>query len=119
MSKSTEEKLTSDEKLPVNSGVRTISNIEAQVIADNIYNASIVSGTDEALLYAQFDKLKNQNDFNEVYNAFGKRQYSKFWGNVGDPLTSDRHDMIAVLTNELTVKEQEYLKNSYPHLTIF
>lgn len=119
LSKSSEEKLKKDEELPVNNTDTTISNVQAQVIADNIYNASIVQGTDEALLYAQFDKLKKQDDFNAVYNAFGKRQYSKFWGNVGDPVTSDKHDMIAVLTNELTDKEQEYIKNNYPHLTIF
>ncbi|WP_034039765.1 hypothetical protein [Wocania ichthyoenteri] len=119
LSKPSEEKLKNDEELPVSNTKTTITNVQAQVIADNIYNASIESGTDEALLYAQFDKLKNQNDFNAVYNAFGKRQYSKFWGNVGDPVTSDKHDMIAILTNELTTKEQEYLKNNYPHLTIF
>ncbi|TJY33381.1 hypothetical protein [Pontimicrobium aquaticum] len=99
----------------------TLTDEQSKVIADNLYKAmvSYLWGTDEKIIFNEFAKLKSGADFNKVYNAFGLRQYSTTWGNVGDPFTSEKHNLITILTNELTSKEQNKLRASNPYLSIF
>lgn len=116
--KSDQEKLNDADKFNVNNS--TLTDIQAKTIGENLYKATVSQvGTDEDLIYTQFDKLHNQSDFNKVYNVFGKRQYSETWGNVGDPVTSAKRDLIFILSNELNVSEQQKIKEDYPHLVIF
>ena len=109
--------LKDSEKLNQNNA--TITETQAKVIAENFHTAVMGLGTDEDLIYEQLNKLKNQNDFNAVFNAFGKRQYSQTWGNIGDPLTSDKYDLLFILANELSSNEQQYIKETYPYLVLF
>ncbi|MBP0902391.1 hypothetical protein ACFSKN_02085 [Mariniflexile gromovii] len=99
----------------------TLTKEKAKLIAENFYTALAGTslGKDSKLLYAQFEKMKNQDDFNMVFNAFGKRQFSRFWDNVGDPWTSDLLDLLQILAVEISAVEQQFINNKYPHLTMF
>lgn len=111
--------LDASDKLPERGS--SLSSLEAIAIADNMYKAlvSYLWGTDEKLFYAQLDKLKTQQDFNAVYNAFGLRKYSTTWGNQGDPITTDNHNLIFIIIADLKKKEQTFVKMNYPFLRIF
>ncbi|MDT0689372.1 hypothetical protein RM549_06215 [Salegentibacter sp. F188] len=93
----------------------TINQVQALSIADRLYAAMVISGTDEEAIYEALTDL-SYNDFVKVYEAFGRRQYSKFWGNEGDPLTSDKHHLITWLTNELSTEEIKAIEKTIPNL---
>lgn len=92
-----------------------LSDANAKLIADRLYAAMVQVGTNEDEIFSAVEGL-NVNDFNKVYKAFGLRQYSLFWGNVGDPFTSDKHDLITWLTNELSDNDLNKLRTSIPGL---
>lgn len=93
----------------------SLSQIQALAIADRLYAAMVISGTDEEAIYDALSEL-TYNDFVRVYEAFGRRQYSKFWGNEGDPLTSDSHHLVTWLTNELNTEEIKAIEKTIPNL---
>lgn len=93
----------------------TLNQVQALAIADRLYAAMVISGTDEAAILKALSGL-NYNDFIKVYDAFGRRQYSKFWGNEGDPLTSDKHHLITWLTNELEPADIKQIEKIIPNL---
>ncbi len=93
----------------------TLSDTQAKFISERLYNAMKGSGTDEAAILKALQGL-TENDFVKVYESFGKRQYSMFWGNIGDPLTSSNHHLITWLTNELNESEINDLKKVIPNL---
>lgn len=93
----------------------TLSDVQAKAIADRLHAAMQGMGTDEAAILSALEGL-TENDFVKVYEAFGKRQYSLFWGNVGDPLTSDNHHLITWLTNELDESEIKEIQKVIPNL---
>lgn len=104
--------------VPINDVGSNISDTKAHSIAAQLWSAIItIKGTDERAIKNALYGLSKE-DFNKVYNAFGKRQYSMFFGNQGDPLTSDKHDLITILQNELSYKELEELRLSNPNLPI-
>jgi hypothetical protein len=117
--KTSQEDLADKDKLQT--GESKITKEQALIIANNFYTALAGTslGKNSSLLYAQFEKLKSQEDFNMVYNAFGKRQFSRFWDNVGDKWTSDLVDLITILTVEISAVEQAFIKGKYPHLNMF
>ena len=92
-----------------------LSQAQAMAIADRLYAAMAQVGTDEAEIFDALNGL-TYNDFVKVYDAFGKRQYSLTWGNVGDPLTSSKHHLITWLTNELNADEIKQLEKIIPNL---
>lgn len=98
----------------------TLSKTEAQGIANKMYQAMSGVGTDEDNLMEAFAKIKNEDDFNFVYNLFGKRQYSKFWGNDGDPASSDKLDLLEWLANDLSNDPsiKRTLSKSHPYIII-
>lgn len=109
-----------EEKLPdldvdYTQPISTISDAQAQLIAERLYNAMSGTGTDEDEIFDALSGL-TVNDFVKVYDKFGMRQYSLFWGNVGDPLTSGKHHLITWLTNELNTDEINQLKAMIPGL---
>ncbi|WP_299116870.1 hypothetical protein [uncultured Winogradskyella sp.] len=116
---SDDEELDNDDLFPQSSA--TITDVEAKTIAETLYTALVtyLGGTNEDLVYAQLAKLNNQDDFNKVYNKFGLRQYSKFWGNEGDPLTSSKHDLIKIMSNEFNQEEQDYIRQTFPQIKVF
>jgi hypothetical protein len=97
----------------------TLSDTAASILAETLYDAMEGTGTDEHTIYLAFKKMANRADFNKVYNAFGKRQYSRTWGNVGDPVTSSRYDLIQWLAYELTNEERNKLVQDNSQLQIF
>lgn len=92
-----------------------LSDVQATTIAERLYNAMAGVGTDEQAILSALQGL-TENDFIKVYEAFGKRQYSLFWGNKGDPLTSSKHHLITWLTNELNDNEIKELQKVIPNL---
>ena len=116
-----DDNLDSDETFNVDGS--NFTEVQAKSIADNFASALMTSfkttGDDKLLVYKQFDKMSSQEDFNAVFNAFGKRQYSVTWGNIGDPITSDKRDLIFILNNELHIDDKEHMKSKYPFLQIF
>jgi len=101
----------------------TINQNQAQSIANNFYvGLATANGgfyNDWNLILAQFAKLKNDFDYNLVFNAFGKRQYSTFWKNGGDPLFSNNWDLNFILSNDLSLEEKNIIINKFPNLHIF
>lgn len=93
----------------------SLSQVQALAIADRLYAAMKGLGTDEVAVMKALSGL-DYNDFVKVYEAFGKRQYSTFWGNIGDPLTSKDHHLITWLTNELKPSEIKQLEQVIPNL---
>jgi hypothetical protein len=98
----------------------TINEVQALAIADRLYAAMVImsvteGGTDEDAIYEALTGL-TYNDFVKVYEAFGRRQYSKYWGNEGDPLTSDKHHLVTWLTNELEPPEIRAIEKIIPNL---
>lgn len=91
----------------------TLTDVQARTIADRLYSAMASVGTDEDEIKEALTGL-TYNEFVKVYEAFGKRQYSIAWGNVGDPITSDKHHLITWLTNELDSKDIDALKVIIP-----
>lgn len=98
----------------------TIDETKAKEYADMLYQAmTTITGTDEAKIYSVFARLKNRGDFNMVYNAFGKRQRSNFFGNEGDPLSSSRYDLTYWLNDEFNDDEKLHVLEAYPQLNLF
>ena len=97
----------------------TLSDTAATILAETLYDAMEGTGTDEQNIFLAFRKMANRADFNKVYNAFGKRQYSRTWGNQGDPLTSSKYDLLQWLAYELTNEERDKLVQDNPQLQIF
>ncbi len=95
----------------------TLTDVQAQNIAEKLFTAMATVGTDEKAIFSALSGL-NANDFLKVYNAFGMRQYSLFWGNVGDPITSDKHHLITWLANELSVSDAKKLEQKIPGLKL-
>lgn len=106
-----------DEQL--NDAGATVSDTEARILAENLFDAMSSPGTNEEVIFLTFRKMKNRADYNKVYNAFGKRQYSFTWGNVGDPVTSHNQDLITWISSELSVADQDKLMSENPQLNIF
>lgn len=104
-------KLDKNPKFPNSS----LTDVQAKGIAERLFNAMKGVGTDEAAIFSALNGL-TENDFIKVYESFGKRQYSLFWGNVGDPLTSSNHHLITWLTNELDAPEVKQLQKVIPNL---
>jgi len=104
-------KLSTNPNLPKS----TLSDVKVKVIAEQLYAAMKGVGTDEAEIISALTGL-SENDFVRVYESFGKKQYSLFWGNVGDPLTSGNHHLITWLTNELGNAEIKELQKVIPNL---
>ena len=100
----------------------TLTKVQAQSIADGFFAATVTEGLSNTfeMVKPLFERMQNQDDFNAVYNAFGRRQYSMFWGNAGDPVSSDKHDLLTILNNEITSNdEKQYIRINYPNIKIF
>ncbi|WP_417885338.1 hypothetical protein [Zunongwangia sp.] len=109
--------LTKDEipKLKKNPSVpdSSLSSVEAQAITETLYIAmqsAFAANDKETKTILNTLNGLTQNDFVKVYDAFGARQYSLFWKNVGDPFTSDDHSLLTWLSNELS--EENFRKIS-------
>ena len=92
-----------------------LTDVQAQAIAERLYVAMKSVGTDEAMIRTALTNL-SENDFVKVYKAFGKRQYSLTWGNMGDPLTSSKHHLITWLQNELSSSDLKEIQKIVPNL---
>lgn len=93
----------------------TLTDVQATAIADRLYAAMSGTGSSNKPVLAALQGL-TANDFIRVYDAFGKRQYSLFWGNIGDPVTSSNHHLITWLTNELSDSEIKEMQKIIPNL---
>ncbi len=96
----------------------TITETQAKSYADSLYIYMADNGTEEEDVYSVLSKLKNQKDFNKVYNAFGKRLYIPFAGE-GNGLFGNYYDLIFWLNNEFLDREKDYIKENFPNITIF
>jgi hypothetical protein len=89
---------------------------KAKGLASSLYSAmNVATGTDEDAIYAILKPL-SRADFGAVYNAFGKRNYSRFFGEGGIVGISDKLDLIQWLREELTDDEILHVKKINPDL---
>lgn len=109
---------TTDVKDEKSESGSTITDEAAEIYAIRLWQAMYAPGTEEDDIFAVFRYLKSRGDFNKVFNAFGERQYSTTFGNVGDP-TSPRYNLTQWLTMELDPDEHRTLLNQNPQLNIF
>ncbi|MGE5944603.1 MAG: hypothetical protein ACM31G_09715 [Flavobacteriales bacterium] len=105
----------------INYSQSKLNDAQALGIAEQLYAIMSTVGKSntkekEAILAAL--KGLNVNDFIKVVDAFGSRQYSLTWGNVGDPWTSDKHHLLTWLGNELDAEYQQKLQSRIPGLQI-
>lgn len=97
-----------------------LTQSQAEVIAENLYNAMASMGTDEAEIFKSFERIKSDSDYNMVYNSFGLRLYSETWGNGGTiGGLSERYNLTQWLTKELSVEEQAELQEANPEINLF
>lgn len=116
---SVNDKLPNSDRMPDTGS--TITDEQAKSYANDLKNAFIYEGLKDSweLCKPVLNKLRNKADFSKVYNAFGLVQYSMTWGNVGDPIFSGKHDLLAIMSNELTIGQKAELAKNYSHLGIF
>lgn len=101
----------------------TLTPDKAKNVAEMVWTGAmsrnpLTLGTDFDIIKRAFGNIKNLADWNMVYNAFGLRQYSMFWGNEGDPLTASKRNMIEVLLNELTDSQIDWINTNHPYITL-
>jgi|SRR5690606_13332609 len=102
----------------------TIDNLKSQSLANILYEATAnhtqfgFPATDEKAIYYVLSQLYNQADFNKVYKDFGLRKYSKDFGTASGVVTKE-FDLIEILKYELNQNEIKYIRENYPHLSIF
>lgn len=94
----------------------TITEAEAQVIANNLFNAMKDIGTNEDTIITILSKI-NGDDFKLIYAKFGTRWYDSFtgqamstepsWYNVGYKTC----DLVTMLREELSGDELAYFEN--------
>lgn len=100
----------------------SLSETEAQTMAERLYDAMRYFGTEEEVI---FDTLKglNNNDFSKIYVAFGKRYYNEVFVGGGEApswlLGSRLCDLIQWLEFELDLQEKKKLKKLAPELGLF
>ena len=83
----------------------TITDAQAKNYAENLFQAfNYTFGTDKGVIDGVFTQL-NPEDFNKVYNAYGRRSYSSVTGGTPSPLTylwnREDLDLISWLNYEL------------------
>lgn len=93
-----------------------LNQTQALSIADQLYVLMAPVGNSNVSKIKTILSGLAYNDFIKVYDAFGRKQYSKFWGNDGDPFTSDKHHLITWLTNELEPEEIKQIEKIIPNL---
>ena len=89
---------------------------QAYALANSLYSAmNNIGGTDEDAIYGVLKPLTPAS-FGAVYNAFGKRNYSRVFGEGGMPGLSDKLDLIQWLREEMTEDEILHIKRINPDL---
>ena len=98
----------------------TISDLQAEAIAEQLFNIMVSwFRSDYDDLLPIWKRIKKDADYNKVYNAFKKRQYSVTWKNGGDPLTSDKYDLTSWLNYETSEETRVKLTSANPNVTIW
>lgn len=100
-----------------NSGNSGATVFNAKKVAETLYNAMREMGTDERRVINTL-RYVSPIQFNEVFRAFGTRQYNKSLGNQYNlnPFSQLPFENLQVwLENELSVAEYDNLKRKYPN----
>ncbi|MFL0100170.1 hypothetical protein [Tenacibaculum maritimum] len=93
-----------------------ISDTLATSIAESLHKSMAAwGGTDEDYIFNVFENITLQ-DFNKVYNAFGKRPYLNIVGVATTEGIGENIDLFGWLKYELTSSEFEYLSKIAPHI---
>ncbi|AXG72941.1 hypothetical protein DVK85_01315 [Flavobacterium arcticum] len=89
--------------------------IDAQAIAETLYNAMKISGTDEQAIKNALQPV-NATQFKQIVTAFGQRSYNKTMGNIYEYFgnTLNKYGLKEWLKNELNASEYETLRLKYP-----
>lgn len=80
-------------------GGGTTSGLDFRALANQIFEACDGYGTDEVEIALVFNKLKNNADFDALYDAYGIREVSSGRGNIFQ--SNFVGDLSATLRNEL------------------
>jgi hypothetical protein len=84
-----------------------LSDVEHQVITDQLWSAMKKMGTDEQEIWDLLRKL-NSDDLIYIYNLFGKKSY--IMGTGEESFFGTEEDLITILKNELTNSEEPRIK---------
>jgi len=85
----------------------TLSNTQAKIIADSLYNALDRFNDDEKLVYSNFSKIKNADDMRMVYKAFGLRSYLL---GTGANYLGTKMTLVEWLENDLSSSELQKIQ---------
>lgn len=109
----------SEMETPKSTSGAIITDTQAQSLAEDLYLAMNTAGwTDVEDIWRVFGKLKNEADWNKVYNKFGFRQYSTLFGNDGVPGIDGQRDLLVWLQSELSSSEWEQLTKDFRQLNL-
>jgi len=86
----------------------TLSNTQAKIIADSLYNALDRFNDDEKLVYSNFSKIKNADDMRMVYKAFGLRSYLL---GTGANYLGTKMTLVEWLENDLSSSELQKIQS--------
>ncbi|AGO47264.1 structural protein [Cellulophaga phage phi48:2] len=93
-----------------------ISLDHARAAAEKLYSAmSYILGTNEEVIFQVLSDI-SLNDYNKIYNAFGKRNYSRVFGEGGIEGLSEKLDLNLWLNLELNSSELAYIVEKNPNL---
>jgi hypothetical protein len=91
----------------------TLTSQESNTYADSLHVSMASVGTDFETIKDVFLNIKNQKNYNKVYNSFGTRGYVPVIGvgkSIGD---FSKLNLNQWLYEELTREEFEFLKENY------
>lgn len=91
----------------------TISDAEAIRIAEGLFSAMDMPGTDESEILDLLTGL-TYNDFQKVYKKFGLKYYDTILGTQGGSFFNDKYDLISWLSFELSDEDFEQVKLLLP-----
>jgi hypothetical protein len=94
-----------------NNAIATLSDSAALTMADQLFNAMNIWGTDEDAIYAVLNKLQNKDDWNKIVSKFGIRK-STMWG------SSFTGDLIVWLSDELNSKEKAIVRGILAKISV-
>jgi hypothetical protein len=97
-------------KNPIDDSKATLTPQKATALANVLLSAMhTITGTDEEAIFRVLGKI-SKPDFAAVYNAFGKKYYSRTFGNEGVPVIDNKLDLLEWLNEELEPEEIDKLR---------
>lgn len=85
---------------------------QADLVVTRLYEAMRIIGTNDTEIFYQLNGLGN-DEFNHVYNKFGRRYYNKFKGTDSTDKIGDLLDLIEWLRQELSSSKFDVVRRKF------